>query len=52
MMNNNRTIEYYNENARRFVEDTANVKFHHMQNRFLNKLPKTICGEVGKKWST
>lgn len=33
-----KTIEYYNENAEQFVETTANVEFHHMQNRFLNKL--------------
>lgn len=34
----NQTIEYYNENAKQFVETTANVEFHHMQNRFLEKL--------------
>lgn len=34
----NQTIEYYNENAKQFVETTANVKFHHMQNHFLEKL--------------
>ena len=31
------TIKYYNENAKQFVETTANVEFHHMQNRFLDK---------------
>ncbi|MGN1156770.1 MAG: class I SAM-dependent methyltransferase [Agathobacter sp.] len=36
----NRTINYYNENAKQFIETTANVEFHHMQNRFLDKLPK------------
>lgn len=36
---NNKTIEYYNENAKQFVETTAKVEFHHMQNRFLNKVP-------------
>lgn len=35
---NKKTIEYYNENAKQFVETTANVEFHHMQNRFLDKL--------------
>lgn len=34
----NQTIEYYNENAKQFVETTANVEFHHMQNHFLEKL--------------
>lgn len=38
MLKNNATIMYYNNNARQFVETTANVEFHHMQNRFLNKL--------------
>lgn len=38
MINKNRTIEYYNKNAREFVENTANVEFHHMQNLFLDKL--------------
>lgn len=33
-----RTIQYYNENAKQFVETTVNVEFHHMQNRFLAKL--------------
>lgn len=36
----NTTIDYYNENAKQFVENTANVEFHHMQNRFLDKLQK------------
>ena len=38
MKKKNKTIEYYNENAKQFVETTANVEFHHMQNRFLDKL--------------
>lgn len=38
MLNGNKTLEYYNENAKQFVETTANVEFHHMQNRFLEKL--------------
>lgn len=33
-----KTIAYYNENGKQFAETTANVEFHHMQNRFLNKL--------------
>lgn len=37
-MMKNPTIEYYNKNAKQFAETTANVEFHHMQNRFLNKL--------------
>ena len=40
MMNKEKTINYYNENAKQFVETTANVKFHHMQNRFLEKMQK------------
>ena len=39
MINKSETIKYYNENARKFVETTAYVEFHHMQNRFLDKLP-------------
>ena len=38
MKENSNTIKYYNENAKQFVENTANVEFHHMQNRFLDKL--------------
>lgn len=38
MIKKNTTIDYYNENAKQFVETTANVEFHHMQNRFLEKL--------------
>ena len=37
-LNKNTTIEYYNENAKQFVESTVNVEFYHMQNRFLDKL--------------
>ena len=32
------TINYYNENAKQFVENTVNVEFYHMQKRFLDKL--------------
>lgn len=38
MIKKDKTIEYYNENAKQFAETTANVEFHHMQNRFLEKL--------------
>ena len=34
------TINYYNNNAKQFVETTVNVEFHHMQNKFLEKLQK------------
>lgn len=34
-----RTLDYYNQNARDFVTDTRTVEFAHMQNRFLDKLP-------------
>ena len=38
MLKNNITIDYYNKNAKQFVENTVNVEFYHMQNRFLDKL--------------
>lgn len=38
MMKDDKTIKYYNENAKEFAETTANVEFHHMQNCFLSKL--------------
>lgn len=38
MLKTDKTIEYYNENAKQFVETTVNVEFHHMQKRFLDKL--------------
>ena len=34
------TIEYYNRNAARFLEDTAGVEFAEIQNVFLNLLPE------------
>lgn len=34
----NETLEYYNENARHFTEETVNVDFSELQNKFLNKL--------------
>ena len=33
------TIEYYNQNADRFVQDTLSVNFIAMQERFLEKIP-------------
>lgn len=38
ILKNNMTVEYYNENAKQFVETTVNAVFHHMQNHFLAKL--------------
>lgn len=38
MLKNNITIDYYNKNAKQFVENTVNVEFYHMQNRFLDKV--------------
>ena len=34
------TIEYYNRNAARFLEDTAGVEFTEIQNAFLSLLPE------------
>ena len=34
------TIEYYNRNAARFLEDTTGVEFTEIQNAFLNLLPE------------
>ena len=34
------TIEYYNRNVARFLEDTAGVEFTEIQNAFLNLLPE------------
>ena len=34
------TIEYYNQNAARFLEDTAGVEFTEIQNAFLSLLPE------------
>lgn len=38
MMKDDKTIKYYNEYAKQFAENTANVEFRHMQNLFLDKL--------------
>ena len=37
--NKNQTIQYYNQNAAAFVENTRNVDFHPIQDEFLEKLP-------------
>ena len=34
------TIKYYNQNAARFLEETAGVEFTEIQNAFLNLLPE------------
>ncbi len=39
MFDSNKTIEYYNTNAKIFSESTVSVDFEAMQNRFLDKLP-------------
>lgn len=36
----NKTINYYNLNAREFTEGTVDIDFQETQNRFLNKLPE------------
>ncbi len=33
-----KTVEYYNNNAEKFVSDTLNCEFHEMQDKFLNYL--------------
>ena len=35
----NQTIQYYNQNAADFVENTRNVDFHVMQDEFIEGLP-------------
>ena len=37
-MNKNKTINYYNEKSKDFVESTVNVDFTLTQNKFINKL--------------
>ena len=34
MMNENKTLEYYNKNADNFAKTTINVDFYETQNRF------------------
>ena len=41
--NKNQTIQYYNQNAAAFVENTRNVDFHPIQDEFLEKLPAGAC---------
>ncbi len=36
----NKTIEYYNKNAKEFTEGTLHIEFTEMQNRFLQLLPE------------
>ena len=38
MIKRDKTIQYYNDYAEQFIATTVNVEFHHMQNRFLDKL--------------
>ena len=40
MKEKNSTIDYYNQNAKQFVETTVNVEFQSTQNKFLEKLEK------------
>ena len=35
-----KTIDYYNENAKRFIDGTVSVDFKHIQNMFLELLPE------------
>mgnify|MGYP007065485498 FL=1 len=35
----NKTINYYDTNAKEFVEGTLNVDFKTTQDKFINKLP-------------
>lgn len=37
-MNSDETLSYYNSNANTFTEDTINVDFSYVQNKFLNRL--------------
>lgn len=38
LMNSNQTLTYYNTNAKTFAENTINVDFSSVQNKFLNQL--------------
>lgn len=40
MSKTNYTLDYYNNNAQKFIEGTVSVEFESMQNRFLDKLEK------------
>ena len=35
---NNKTLDYYNQNAKEFVAGTVAVDFNEIQNRFIEKL--------------
>ena len=37
-MNETKTLRYYNENAKTFIEGTVSVEFSDIQNKFINKL--------------
>lgn len=36
----NETLKYYNKNAKSFIQGTADVEFHEIQDRFLSRLPQ------------
>ena len=38
-MNQNKTIEYYNERKQDFIDATVNVDFSITQNKFIKKQP-------------
>ena len=38
-----KTIDYYNENAKRFIDGTVSVDFSQIQNVFLELLPNNAC---------
>ena len=42
-MNETETLLYYNANAIKFTEDTVNVDFSQIQNRFLERIPLHSC---------
>lgn len=47
-MQQNKTLSFYNTNAKTFTEGTVNVDFSHVQNKFLNKLePASIILDFG-----
>ena len=35
-----KTLDYYNENAKTFIQGTVDVEFHETQDKFLALLPK------------
>ena len=40
---NNKTLDYYNQNAKEFVAGTIAVDFNEIQDRFIEKLSTEIC---------